>query len=51
MDDKSGLNFFNEMYVDGELRPAYRHILDWFDSQGQDAIALKQSEAETFFDA
>jgi uncharacterized circularly permuted ATP-grasp superfamily protein len=41
--------FFNEMYVDGTLRPAYEAVTQWFDHLGPDELTQKQAEAEMLF--
>lgn len=45
----SNPQFFNEMYVEDGIRPAYRHVTEWFDQLGADALAQKQAEAEMLF--
>ena len=41
--------FFNEMYHGDALQEDYAKILRWFESKGEDALAIKKQEAETLF--
>ncbi len=41
--------YFNEMYLDGDIRPSYRKLVGWFEELGPDQVRLAHEEVETLF--
>jgi len=47
--DNKAQKFFNEMYTDDAIRPAYQSVMDWFSRFTHEDLAQKQAEADMLF--